>query len=187
MKFKNYFLIFLFILIWNLIGCNKDNSPLEVNNKTNLIMNSSFEFNGQPSLKYWYVRDSSKIGFSNDTPLGGGKWSIFIHAEWYGPFPNSPSYFVPLSLGRHILKFSVYGKSKSIQGSAYLILQKGGDSSIIAKHLIKDRDWTKYSTIDTLNISEGDSLFVVLYGGGTEMVDGITYFDLVELEIMDGE
>ena len=150
-------------------------------------MNSSFEFNGQASLKYWYIQDSPRMGFSNDTPVGGGKWSFFIHAEWYGPLPNSPSYFVPLSLGRHILKFSVYGKSETIHGSAFLILQKGGDSKITAQNLITDRSWTKYSTIDTLNISEGDSVFVLLYGGGTEVVDGITYFDLVEIELIDSE
>jgi len=187
MKVKNYFLIFLFIIILNLLGCNENNSPLEVNNKTNLIMNSSFEINGQPSLKYWYIQDSSKIGFSNDTPVGGGKWSISIHAEWYGPLPNSPSYFVPLSLGRHILKFSVYAKSKTIHGSAFLILQTGNDREIITQNLITDSIWTKYSTIDTLNINEGDSLFVLLYGGGTELIDGITYFDLVELELIDSD
>ena len=47
--------------------------------------------------------------------------------------------------------------------------------------------WTKYSVIDTLNITEGDSLFVLLNDGGTEIVDGITYFDLAELRLMNGE
>ena len=187
MKIKNYFLIFLFILILNLLRCNKNNSPLEVNNKTNLIKNPSFELNGQPSLKYWIVQDSSKIDFSKNTPVDGSKWSILIHAEHYGPPQKTLSYFVPLSSGRHILKFSIYGKSKTIHGSAFLILQKDGNSKITAQNFIADTSWTKYSTIDTLTISESDSLFVVLSGDGTEIVDGMTYFDLVALEHIDSE
>ena len=187
MKVKNYFLIFLFIVILNLLGCKINNSPLEVNNKTNIIMNSSFEFNGQPSLNYWNIRDSSEIGFSNDIPIDGSKWSISLQEEWYGPALKTLSYFVPLSLGRHNLKFSVYGKSENIHGSAFLILHKGGESKIIAQNLITDRNWTQYSTIDSQNFSEGDSLFVLIDGGGTELVDGIAYFDLVELELIESD
>ena len=186
MKVNNYVVFFLSVSMLHLFGCKKNDSPVEINN-TNLIMNSSFELNGQPSLKYWYVQDSSKISFSNDVPVGGGKWSIYIHTEWYGPLPKSPSYFVPLSPGKHIVKFSLYGKSKSVAGSAFLILHKGDERKISAQNLITDSSWTRYSTIDTLNINEGDSLFVLLYGGGTEVIDGITYFDLVELELIDGD
>lgn len=187
MKVSNYFVIFISIGILYLLSCNKNASPLEIKDKTNLILNSSFEVNGQPSLKYWYIQDSSQINFSHDTPIGGGKWSICLHAEWYGPLPKSPSYFVPLPQGKHILKFSVYGKSKTIHGAAFLILKKDAHQEITAQNLITDSTWTIYSTIDTLNINKGDSLFVLLYGGGTELVDGITYFDLVDLELIDGD
>jgi len=187
MSIINYLKIFIFISILFIISCNKYKSPLESHPTSNLIKNSSFEENGQPSLKYWYIQDSSKIKFSNDTPADGGKWSIYLHAEWYGPLPKSPSYFVPLSPGRHMLEFSVYGKSKTVPGSSLLILKKGDERQVEAQLLIADSTWTKYSLIDTLNINEGDSLFVLLYGGGTEVVDGITYFDLVELKQIAAE
>ena len=187
MKVNNYFAILVFMSILYLSGCKKNISSLETINKTNLIMNSSFEVNGRLSLKYWHIQDCPKVRFSNDTPLDGGKWSIFLHAEWWGPWPESPSYFVHLSPGKHILKFSLWGKSKTIPGSAFLILKKGDWQKIKARHRIIDTTWTKYSLIDTLNINEGDSLFVLLYGGGTERIDGITYFDLVELELIDGK
>jgi len=184
---KTYFGIFLFTFILFLAGCKKDNSLLGSPDTTNLILNPSFEENGQPSLKHWYVQDSSKINFSRDTPVNGGEWSVYLHAEWYGPLPKAPAYFVPISTGKHILKFSIYGKSKTVTGSAFLLLKRDNDLEIVDQNLITDRVWTKYSTTDTLNITEGDSLYILLYGGGTEVADGITYFDSVKLEFIDGE
>ena len=136
---------------------------------------------------HWYVQDTSKIFFSKDVPRGASHWSVFLHAEHYAPLPKTPSYYVPLSTGKHILEFSIYSKSKTVFGSALLILKKGEVSEIVAENSITDTMWTKYSVIDTLNITEGDSLFVLLNDGGTEIVDGITYFDLAELRLMNGE
>ncbi len=190
MKVKYSFLIFLFVLLFNLLSCHKNNSPLENDNEklppsgVNLILNPSFEFNGEQSLKYWHVEDWPEIYFSNDTPPGGGNWSIFLHAQWAGPLPTSPSYYVPLSPGRHIVKFSFYGKSKTIPGAAYLILKTGKTREEITLNMVTDSIWTEYTSIDTLDIQEGDSLFVLLHGGNTEVADGITYFDLVDLELM---
>jgi len=150
MIIRNYLKILILLSVLFIISCNKNKSLLESHPISNLIKNSSFEENGQPSLKYWYIQDSSKIKFSNDTPADGGKWSIYLHAEWYGPLPKSPSYFVTLSPGRHILEFSVYGKSKTIHGSSLLVLKKGDHRQIVAQNRITDSIWTKYSLIDTL-------------------------------------
>ena len=187
MKVNNYLLGLFVLSVLNLFGCKKNIATLENTDMGNLIRNSSFEENGQPSLKFWNVQDTSKINFSKDVPPGGGHWSVYLHSEWYGPLPETPSCFIPLSSGTHILKFSIYGKSKTFFGSALLILKKGNVRKIVDQNSITDSIWTKYSIVDTLNISEGDSLFVLLYGGGTEIVDGITYFDLAELEPIDGD
>jgi len=168
-----------------IIGCDKNSSPLGISLNVNLIRNSSFEANKQPSLKYWYVENTTKIDFSNDTPAGGGKWSVYLPAKHYGPLPLSPSYFVPLPPGKYILNFSVYGKSKTItNGGAYLILKKGYQREIVTQHLIADSVWTEYAAIDTLNIRANDSLFVLLTGGFTEILGGYTYFDRVNLEVL---
>ena len=113
-----------------LSGCKGDNTLLESPDRTNLIRNSSFEENGQPSLMHWYVQDTSKIFFSKDVPRGASHWSVFLHAEHYAPLPKTPSYYVPLSTGKHILEFSIYSKSKTVFGSA-LLIPKLSDSNLI--------------------------------------------------------
>ena len=187
MKANHYFLIFITAGFLFFSACHKLHFSVDSSYTPNLIKNPSFEEDGQPSLKDWYVQDSSEIAFSNDTPEGGGKWSIYMHVQWYGPLPTSPSYYLPLEPGKHIFKFSIYGKSTMSRGAAYIILQKDGNREILAKNAITTTSWQQYTTTDTLNIADGDSVFILLYGGGTEAADGLTYFDSIELEPLDGE
>lgn len=42
---------------------------------SNLVPNSSFEYNGMPSLRYWTVF-SAPDSITEDAPPGGGKWSL---------------------------------------------------------------------------------------------------------------
>ncbi len=172
--------IFVFL---SLIGCKKETAPLEPLSalSANLIKNSSFEENGDPSLSHWYIRESDSISFANDTPPGGGNWSICLPAVWYGPLPVSPAYFVPLTPGKHILELSFYGKFYIINGVAMFILKTDQTRDVSAIQIVTDTVWTKYTLTDTVFIQEGDSLSIVLSGGGTENVGGFTCFDLVEL------
>ncbi|RMF60283.1 MAG: hypothetical protein D6748_04460 [Calditrichaeota bacterium] len=187
MKVKSFWIIFLVVGIALFPGCEEDTSPLKHSEGTNLVQNPSFEENGEPSLDSWYVEDSSQITFSMDTPPNGGKWSIFLHAVHYGPMPESPAYYIPLSPGNHVIKFSVYGKYFAIPGSALLIVQQDSIREVASELVITDSVWTEYVTVDTVSLSEGDSLYILLYGGGTEVIDGITYFDLVKLILLDEE
>ncbi len=182
---KSFYLIpglVLFIFLSN-SGCKKKTAPLGIPHGTsaNLIKNSSFEENGNPSLSYWYVQEDDSISFSNDTPPGGGNWSICLPAEWFGPLPDSPAYFVPLPPGKHILELSFYGKFYIINGVAMFILKTDQTRDVTAAQIVTDTVWTKYTLRDTLVINEGDSLSVVISGGGTENVGGFTCFDRVEL------
>lgn len=171
----------LFIFL-SLFACKKDTTPLEPFPGIfgNLIKNSSFEKNGNPSLSHWYVREGDSISFVNDTPPGGGDWSICLPAEWV-PQPESPAYFIPLRPGKHILELSFYGKFYGITGVALFLLKKEQAREVTALQLVTDTIWTKYTLTDTVFINQGDSLSVLLSGGGTESVGGFTCFDLVEL------
>ncbi len=189
MKYLAFFIgLALFLLI--IIKCNTNKTPLSSTdtddiNSPNLILNSSFEENGHQSLKYWYV-DSTQIPyFDNDVPSGGGKWSIYLEASWYGPLPKSPSYLLPLSSGEHILDFSLWGKYKSVCGAAFLIQKNKDKQNIVGQIRIEDKNWTKYSLRDTVQLDANDSLIVLLYGGGSEVVTGETHFDLVEVKLID--
>ncbi len=107
-------------------------------------------------------------------------------AEHFAPLPHSISYYIPLLAGRHIVNFSIYGKSKGVFGSTLPVLQKAGARELMAKRLI-DSVWKKDAAIDILNIAADDSLYVLLHGGKTEVEDGVTYFDMIELEPVDGK
>ncbi len=185
MKYFTFFVGLALFLLTISIRCNTNKNPLSSKDNTNIILNSSFEENGHQSLKYWYV-DSTQIPyFDTDVPPGGGKWSIYLEASWYGPLPKSPSYLLPLSSGKHILNLSLWGKYKSVHGSAFLIQKNKDMQNMVGKIVIEDTTWTKYSFIDTVQLNTNDSLLILLYGGGTEVVPGKTHFDLVEVKLID--
>ncbi len=182
---KNFIFSMGLLLFLFTIKCSTNKNPLSSHDGTNLVLNSSFEENGRQSLKYWYVDSTQIPHFDNDVPPGGGKWSIFLEASWYGPLPKSPSYLLPLSSGKHILNLSLWGKYKSVRGSAFLIQKSSGKQNIVGQIVIEDTHWTKYSLIDTVQLAANDSLFILLYGGGSEVVAGRTHFDLIELKLID--
>ncbi|RMG68196.1 MAG: hypothetical protein D6715_02875 [Calditrichaeota bacterium] len=169
-----------------IVGCSTDASPTGGTADRNLIANSSFEKNGQPTLENWFVEDTSKIQFVKDAPPGGGLWSVKLFADQPAPLPKSPAYPVPLPPGKHILAFSIYGKSKGIPGAALLVLKNGNNRQVVAFHSVTDSTWTRYALEDTLDLQPGDSLFVLLFGGGSEILFGETSFDRVELVEQEG-
>ena len=175
-------MVFLFMV---LTKCDTDKNPLSYDD-TNIIMNSSFEENGSPSLDHWTVYDSKIVCFDNDVPPGGGKWAVYFHAGWF-PSVYTLSYFLPLTSGEYILNLSLWARYKSIRGSAFLMLKRDNIEKIIESIEIKDTEWTKYSVLDTLRINSGDSLFILLSAGGTEVADGETHFDLVEVNISNND
>ena len=170
--------------LFTLTNCNSNTNPV-IFKDTNIVINSSFEEDGHPSLNDWIVDSTQVPYFDNDVPPGGGKWSLYLKANWYGPLPKTPLYFLPLSSGEHIINLSVWGKFKSIRGSVFLLLKNDNKQNVVGQISIENTTWTKYSLIDTVRINSGDSLFVLLFGGGTELVDGSTYFDLVEFRTID--
>ena len=183
MKFHLFNMSLIIFLIIILTKCNINKNPFFSYN-TNIIKNSSFEINGNTSIKYWFVNNTQIPYFDNDTPPDGGKWSLYLKANWYAPLPKSPSYLVPLPSGEHLLNLSLWGKYKTIHGSAFLILKNNDERNIVGQIDIIDTSWTYYSRVDRVRINANDSLFVLLFGGGDELLYGETHFDLVELKLI---
>ncbi len=181
MKRKILFVIILVSAGVFIYSCKKtNNSNEEPANVIELIHNSSFEMNGNPSRQGWLVDDTSLCQLINDAPPGGGNWSLKIYAEW--TFLHSARTTVSPSEGTHQFEFSVYGKKVKFHGSAILYI-KHADTLIFRKFVtITDTTWTRYSFMDTISITRPDSLLVVLEGGLTNLVVGYTCFDLCSLK-----
>lgn len=176
------FLIFFFAAC--LITCAKKNDSMtNPPDKSGILINSSFELNGNPSLQGWTGQDTSFIKFSSDVPGGGGSFSITLDAVWAPPvFVKA---IVAAPQGIHIYKLSVWSKAHGIGGWIDFVLQRP-DSLILRKQIrIVDSTWALYSVTDTMNCSVQDSIVVKLTGGFSQLLTGKTFYDLCTLEKLD--
>lgn len=144
--------------------------------------------NGTPSLQGWVVLDTSAVHFSTDVPQGGSGSSIVMHAAWFAPWPsNSIFATVVPQVGSHQYALSVFGKDTGISGGVYVYLNRPGasNSSLVATLRIDSgMTWTYYSQTDTVAAATSDTLFVVVNGGGTEIVSGTTFFNTCKFELL---
>lgn len=78
MKIRHYPLMIIFILFFQVIGCNELPSPPQENReKPQLIINPSFEEFGMPSLKGWKYPEAPLLKVQMVAPPGGDLYSIF--------------------------------------------------------------------------------------------------------------
>lgn len=170
----------LLSVLFLLFSCNVVVNP--AGEVSNLVKNGSFEENGKPSLKYWFGADSSLAKFVKDTPERGGTWSVAVPAHHFGAFELRLAQTVKLQPGTHILQFSFWAKMKGIIALASLIRKTNDDKLVQECSVdIKDLGWHQYTLLDTVQLRSGETLYVNLSGGGTEIVAGETDFDLVSL------
>jgi len=178
-------------------GCKKsgdtivDSPPID----NNLIKNSSFESNGNPSLEGWitYWPGISLVQSVQDAPPGGGSWSVAIQngTQMSG---NEVRYKVAApATGKHAYRLSFWGKytsgSRLNWSSQFgeIWLDRGDVQISDSKWGVKmdTTVWKLYSVIDTLDTRSSDSLIVRLVGCIDGLPSAITYFDLCRLEVAD--
>jgi hypothetical protein len=153
-------------------------------NGGDLLSNSTFQIGGIPSLAGWNVPDTSAAHFSNDLPAGGSGSSIVMHAAWFAPWPSNSIFATVLPhAGSHQYTLSVFAKDTGVGGSVILYLNRPGspNASTAAFLRANDSSWTYYAQTDTMTTSPNDTLFVVIHGGGTELLTGTTYFNTCRL------
>ena len=174
----------IFFLSVSFIACSKKNDSItNTPDNSSVLINSSFEVNGNPSLQGWNGQDTSYVKFSSDVPGGGGSFSILLDAVWAPPVFVKTIVAVPQ--GIHVYKLSVWSKARGIGGWIDFILQRP-DSNILRKQVrIVDSTWTLYSVTDTMNCSVQDSIVVKLSGGFLQLLAGRTFYDLCKLEKLD--
>lgn len=148
---------------------------------TNLIQNSSFETNNEPTLQYW-VTDTSLAQAVQDAPPGGGKWSLQLVPGWI-PQEGFARTYVSGQSGVGVYRLTFWSKSiHSWQGSV-TIGQWTQMGWVQSKMIYCDSaTWTQYSLTDTLSLQAGDTIGVHLSAGRAELAGGQVLFDLIDLE-----
>ncbi len=158
-------------------ACSSKDNPSAADNLPEILLNSSFEQNGNPSIENWISNDTTGIKIVDEAPAEGGKYSLRIKASWFPE--NSTSIIIDAPQGNNIFKLSVWAKYFNVSGTIDLKKESDPDKKSIN---VADTSWTVYSLIDTINIKAGEKLQVVLNGGISQIIAGETYFDLIKLE-----
>ena len=167
-------------------GCSKSNNPTAPSapQPRNLIINSSFDSAGRPSLEGWTAdtNDTTLVGFSSDVPPGGGAYSVYLKT-------TEIMTAVTLPAGTHHYRLSAWAKvifpsgSSSTYGGAMTLLYPGSPPGDGKSYLFSSSVWTYGSFLDTLTLSQDTPLHIYLVCG-VQSVDHVL-FNLCTFEVLD--
>lgn len=187
MQIKTVLILILLVAATMFSGCSKSRDGISgpVGDE-NLLVNSSFETLGMPSLNGWFVSDTSEVHFAEEAPPSGGCWSVAINPGWV-PTMYSISTTIAAPEGSHRYELSFWTKSWDTWGMARIILKRPDTLAVRKYTAFSDTTWSTYSLVDTLSTDQGDSLVIELSGGMEEVstVWSKTFYDLVRLEKLD--
>ena len=154
----------------------------QIANTANLIQNSSFEMNGQPTLQSW-AADTVLGKLVQDAPPGGGEWSLQLSPGWFPQEGFARTYIAGQS-GVGVYQLNAWIKNlNGPRSSSIRVGQWSNNAWVSLKEIPCDSSaWMQYSLTDTLSLLPGDTIAVHLSAGETELVAGGVLFDLVRLE-----
>ena len=167
-------------VVFAVLRCHQGySSPMA--DSTNLIQNSSFEMNDQPTLHSW-VADSVLGKLVQDAPPGGGQWSLQLSPGWF-PQEGFARTYISGQSGAGVYQLSAWIKNLNGPRSRFRIGQWSNNAWVSFKEIPCDSSsWMQYSLVDTLSLLPDDTIAVHLSAGETEVVSGEVLFDLVRLE-----
>lgn len=176
--YKNF--LFLFTLLLFLYSCAEEETTEPTDE--NLLVNTSFEKNGQASSEGWILPSGSE--FATDVPPNGGSYSLVLEATQ--PPEDYAFIKVPVKTQYPINKLTFWAKStgvtNNIYGKAILSLVRNGSQIKSNSILVDGIVWQSYSIRDTFNVADGDSFMVQFTAGISQLLSGKTYFDLCQLQ-----
>lgn len=180
---KKFLLIILssLLLLWNCDECSTCTNPPGEEDK--ILVNTSFEKNGNPSADEWIISQPPFGNFITDTPSNSGTYSVALEAG--NPFGGEATITVKSLTDFDIYKLSFYTKFEKINGTAGLFFIKDGAVSKENIISVTDTSWTLYSITDTFQTSVADSIRILFRGGTTPIIAGKTFFDLCKLEAVE--
>jgi len=142
----------------------------------NQIINGSFETeSGQPTLAGWenYGGQSRR-----DAPPGGGQWCLELSGGCVWGYCSQP---VPNIQHGEIWRLSCRAKRFGY-GGGLLGWRIRPHEHRYYDIFVSDTVWTQISRVDTFALVPGDTVNVVLQGGGGIIGVGGAYFDLLQVE-----
>lgn len=171
--------LFVFTLLFIICSCSEEEptAPTE----ENLLLNTSFEKNGQASSDGWTLPNGSN--FSSDVPPDGGAYSLELMA-------NAPPDFafikVPAKTQYTINKLTFWTKSGGVTSNIYgeaILTQIRNGAELKSRGILVDKIvWSSFNIQDTFNVAEGDSFLVQLSGGISQLLSAKSYFDRCQLQ-----
>ena len=180
LKMRNAFsyLSFLGILLW-FWSCKQETQITD--DISNLIHNSSFETNGQPTFQTW-IADTTLARLVQDVPNGGGSWSLRLEPGWIPQEGFARTYITGESgTGGYYLR--VWTKSINRWRGSVTIGKWSGNTLTQTKSAYSDSSgWNYIALVDSLSLESGDSIGVHLSAGSTELSNGAVLFDLITLQ-----
>jgi hypothetical protein len=148
-----------------------------------VLFNSSFERNGNPTLDEW-----SLVGFpvesAMDAPPGGGLWSVSL----IGGAPPSGGLIAAVSDVQNgdLIRVSAYVLGAGPFGGAYVSLLVGDNSERDYGHVrfrrSTDTAWTRVEFVDTVDARPGDSTWVRVWPLYNPITAPRGLVDLVKVE-----
>jgi len=167
-------------------GCREEriiNPIIPPSDTLDVLVNTSFELGGSPTLAGWTIVTDPAVEFSTDVPPEGGGWSVTVDATWTPPTaPAQVLTIVPTQDGTSIYRLTVWAKRNGVGGSAAILIKQSGTTLLSKSVFIQDSLWTAITILDTISTTLGDSIGVRLAGGISQLAGGTTYFDLCLLE-----
>jgi hypothetical protein len=172
-----HFMCFLLVLfLFSNTGCKQ--SPVGPHTEDNLLSNSSFEINNNPTLEGWQSGNQQLAELVHDAPPNGGSWSLQLTSDGA---PTSGYVYTPvinLKSG-DIVRLSAFVRTNSKSGGKGIIYLSYNNHTKSASS--SDTLWKKISVTDTLTLTQRDTLWVTLSSPITERTPFQQLFDLVEL------
>jgi len=178
-------ILFVFLILGTHYQCDKSSVsliPVKPPGKSdNVLMNSSFEKDGQPTLEGWRIGNPQLVRFVHQAPPEGGEWCIELTSDW-SPTTGFIYTPVPEIQDGDVVQLSGYIRSPGSAGGGYIALAIGKNHFGIRKVAsVEDTVWTEVTLMDTVSLSEGDTLWVVVSSFNTEIVSLKGLFDEIRL------
>jgi len=182
---KNKFWMFpisfcLLFLILGTASCGKKSvAPTSDTDGLNLLKNSSFEQDGEPSVEGWEGISSCNVYRDAPTAVGGGLWCLLLSG---GCVWETALYPLNSAEDGGIYELNCWARKEQygVGGAGISFFNKTkGEFGRSAPAISKK--WHKIVLIDTLDFAPGDSIYVLLEAGGGFAGSCTGFFDLVKV------
>jgi hypothetical protein len=149
----------------------------------NLILDGSFERDGEPTLQGWRITNPAVTTLVREAAPGGGEWSLALEADW-APTTGYVTMPIPGVRDGDVLQLSAFVRAVDAEGGGSIGLAVGPGYGLGTRSkwaYTTSTSWTRLGVQDTVSLAPGDTVWVVLSSFNTEIQQRQGHFDLVSL------